>query len=138
MNLAWKIVVFTLCINVASGVLTNFVGIDNNIYNADINSDILQQDVYGVSSGNASRIDTIPVTGEVNWADNLLGLLGLGFIVDLIDTLTDYLYGLTDIILAILPEEAQDLSVYLNWGITLAYTFSLFSLFTGKNLNSED
>jgi hypothetical protein len=138
MNLAWKIVVFTLCINVASGILTNFVGIGNNIYNADVNTAILEEDVYGVSGGNVSAIDTIPVTGEVNWADNLLGLLGLGFIVDLVDMLTNYLYGLTTIILAILPVEAQGLATYLNWMITFAYTLSLFSLFTGKNLNSED
>jgi hypothetical protein len=138
MNLAWKIVVFTLCINVASGILTNFVGIGNNIYNADVNTAILEEDVYGVSGGNVSAIDTIPVTGEVNWADNLLGLLGLGFIVDLVDMLTNYLYGLTTIILAILPVEAQGLATYLNWMITFAYTLSLFSLFTGKNLNRAD
>ena len=138
MNLAWKIVVFTLCINVASGMITNFVHIDNNIYNKGNTSAILNTDVYGVGSGNSSALDTIPVTGEVNWADNLLGLLGLGFIVDIVDMLTNYLYGLTTIILAILPNEAQGLKIYLNWGITLAYTFSLFSLFTGKNLNSED
>ena len=144
MNLAWKIVVFTLCINVASGILTNFVGIDNNIYDGNTSKKVIQTDVYGVSSGDVSRIDTIPVTGEVNWADNLLGLLGLGFIVDLIDMLAEYLYGLTDILMAILPSEAIDidnplksLDTYTNWGITLCYTFSLFSLFTGKSLNED-
>lgn len=137
MNLAWKIVVFTLCINVAAGLLHNFVGIGNNIYNVDTTNGVIGTDVYGVSSGNVSRIDTIPVTGEVNWADNLLGLLGLGFIVDLINMLTDYLYGLTDILMAILPADAEGLRLYINWGITLCYTFSLFSLFTGKNLNED-
>lgn len=137
MNIAWKIVVFTLCINVASGMIYNFIGMENNIYDATTTSEIIGTDTYGVSSGNVSRIDTIPVTGEVNWADNLLGLLGLGFIVDLIGMLTDYLYGLTDIIMNILPNEAGGLRTYLNWGITLCYSFSLFSLFTGKNLNED-
>ena len=137
MNLAWKIVVFTICVNVASGIITNFVGIDNNIYNEGLNQKIIGTDLYGVTNGNVSSLDTIPVTGEVNWADNLLGLLGLGFIVDLINMLKDYLYGLTDILMAILPSEAQGLRTYLNWGITLCYTFSLFSLFTGKDLNEE-
>jgi hypothetical protein len=137
MNLAWKIVVFALCVNVASGIMTNVLGIENNIYEQNTTAEIIGTDTYGVSSGNVSRIDTIPVTGEVNWADNLLGLLGLGFIVDLIGMLADYLYGLTDILMAILPKEAQDLSSYINWGITLCYSFSLFSLYTGKNLNED-
>jgi hypothetical protein len=137
MNIAWKIVVFALCINVAAGIINNFVGINNNIYDADTTNGVVGTDVYGVSSGNISRIDTIPVTGEVNWADNLLGLLGLGFIVDLVDMLTDYLYGLTDIIMAFVPEEGEGLAIYINWAITLCYTFSLFSLFTGKSLNED-
>lgn len=135
MNLAWKIVVFTLCINIAGGIVTNYLGIDTNIDQDDNVINVV--DIYNVSSEGGSALDTIPVTGEVNWADNLLGLLGLGFIVDLIDMLTDYLFGLTDILLNILPSEAEGLRSYINWGITLTYTFALFSLFTGKNLNEE-
>jgi len=135
MNLAWKIVVFTLCINIAGGMVTNFLGINTNI--GQDNKVINAVDIYGVTSENGSALDTIPVTGQVNWADNLLGLLGLGFIVDLINFLTNYLFGLSDILLHILPIEAEGLRIYINWAITLAYTFGLFSLFTGKNLNEE-
>lgn len=136
MNLAWKIVVFTICLNVAGGIMTNYLGIDT----FDVDNTILDRtDIYNVN-GNGTVIDTIPVTGEVNWADNLLGLIGLGFIVDILHFLTDYLFGITDILMAILPGDA-DLN-YLTWMvnglIALIYTFSLFSLFTGKNLNSED
>jgi len=138
MNIAWKIVIFTLCINVASGIMTNFVGIDNNIYDPATNQKIIDDtDVYNVGDGNFSNLDTIPVTGEVNWADNLLGLLGLGFIVDFMNMITDYLYGLTDILMAILPSDAQGLRSYMNWGITLAYTISLFAMFTGKSINED-
>lgn len=138
MNIAWKIVVFTLCINVASAMINNVLP-ENNIYDAEFTSGIVtNSDIYDVSSGNTSRIDTIPVTGEVNWADNLLGLVGLGFIVDLIDMLTDYLYGLSDILLKVLPKEVQNYESYINWAITLCYSLSLFSLFTGKNLNEDN
>ena len=135
MNLAWKIVVFTLLLNISSGVMTNFLGIDTNIQNdPNVISNI---DIYDVNDPETKFVDTIPVTGEVNWADNLLGLLGLGFIVDLINLLTNYLFGLTDILLAILPTEVEPLRPVLNGLITLAYTFALFSLFTGKELNTE-
>lgn len=135
MNLAWKIVVFTLLLNISSGIMTSFLGIETNIQSDP--SVIDKVDIYDVNNPNQTFVDTIPVTGEVNWADNLLGLLGLGFIVDLVNLLTDYLFGLTDILLAILPAEAEGMRPWLNGLITIAYTFALFSLFTGKNLNED-
>jgi len=138
MNLAWKIAVFTICLNIAGGIMTDYLGIQTfNTNSADI---LGSSDIYGVNTGGFS-IDTQQVTGEVNWADNLLGLIGLGFIVDMVNWIIDYLFGITNILMALLPNDPSTNLDYLryiiNGLITIIYTFSLFSLFTGKKLNED-
>lgn len=137
MNLAWKLVMFTFMLNISSGIMINILDIKTNVdYDAEQMANL---DVYDVQDPETSVFDNPPAQTEANWADNLLGLLGLGFIIDILDFFTNYLYGITDIIMEILPREAKvsDLSSYINALITIMYSISLFALFTGKKFNEE-
>ena len=137
MNLAWKLVVFTFIINISAGITVGILGFDTDIpYDA---AQVAEYDVYGARDNTTSVFNQAPVQTETNWADNLLGMIGLGFMVDLVNFMTNYLYGIVDIIFAILPDEAKTtgLESLLNALISIMYSLSLFSMFTGKELNNE-
>jgi len=138
MNLAWKLVIYTLMINIASGITINALEMDYVGQQISFDEEqFAKMDIYDSQNTNTTVFDQVPVQTETNWADNLLGLLGLGFIVDAMDFMTDYLYAAPKIILGILPSEAQAFEMYLNGLISIMYSLSLFALFTGKELNKE-
>jgi hypothetical protein len=75
---------------------------------------------------------------DQNWAENLLGLLGLSFITDFLNTVSKYLYGLVDIILYIIPADGDAQNIikfYLKIMISFVYTMGMVILFTGKKVN---
>lgn len=137
MNLAWKLVIFTFIINICAGIVINVLGLEPNsaiYYNGDM---VNEMDVYDVQSGNQSIYDTSVAYTDFNWAENLLNIVGLGFLIDLMNLLSRYLYGIVPIILSFLPGDSTVYSPYLKGFITLIYTISLFVLFTGKDITSE-
>lgn len=137
MNLAWKLVVFTFILNISSGIITNIVGLTPESafeYDSEMTDRL---DVYDVQNENSTIFDSSVAYTDFNWAENLLNIMGLGFIVDLMNLLTDYLYGIVPLILAFVPGDSIALQPYLYGLVTLMYTISIFVLFTGKNINSE-
>lgn len=133
MNMVFKIVAFTFFLNLATGILSNpaIVG-----WNVGWDEDT---DIYAISnftsglSADSSQLET-----DSNWAENLLGLLGLGFITEFLDFIKDYLFGIIDIVLYILPASTTA-QTYIKSVLTLIisfiYTMGIVILFTGKRVN---
>ena len=134
-NLAWKILTFSILLNICGALVFDVIGINNNM---DKDSNALSDvDIYDVGNAGSQSFDSPPVETESNWADNLLGLIGLGFLVDFLGLIPKYLFGVVDMLLGLLPSEAQQLQPYLIGMVTLVYSLSLISIFTGKKLNEE-
>lgn len=131
----FKLVAFTFFINIAAGILSSpaLLGFDTGF-----KEDTGIYALSNFSSGQSADLGNIET--ETDWADTLLGLLGLSFITDFLDTISTYIYGIVDIILYILPAdiEAQEaLRFYLKLMISFIYTMGIVILFTGKKVNEE-
>lgn len=133
MNMVFKIVAFTFFINIAAGILSNPAIMGWQIgFEEDT-------DVYTLANFTSGQSDTTSqLETETNWAENLLGLLGLSFITDFLNTINKYLYGMVDIILYIIPADIDaqaTIEWYLKLIISFIYTMGMVILFTGKKVN---
>lgn len=137
MNLAWKLVIFTFIINICAGIVINVLGMQPNSAIGYNSAMVDELDVYDVQSGKQSIYDTSVAYTDFNWAENLLNIVGLGFLIDLMNLLSRYLYGIVPIILSFLPGDSMVYETYLKGFITLIYTISLFVIFTGKDITGE-
>ena len=129
-NVAFKIIAFTFLLNVAAGILTN-----EDLMGWDLPFSI-DTDIQEINELANTSLDNPPVQDQTNWYESFLGFLGLGFITDMLNIISKYLYGIVHILDAVMPPEADPLFVSLKLMITFAYAWALFKIFTNKEVTN--
>ena len=139
MNKIWNLIIFMFCINVAAGIFASELNLDSNIkYNSQMSNDA---NIFNVNTGTTENPIGAPPVEQSNlfdWVSSFLNLVGLGFILNLLNFFVTYLFGFTTILKALIPSISSGLIVFFDIIIGLMYTFGIISIITGKQVNNQD
>ena len=145
MNLAFKIIVFSLAINMATGI-TNIAVVDNAgdpVFDSlsersgmTYNSSDVDSFTGGVNSAVNPSTGEIQDSGDANY--RVLDMLGLGFIGRFLDVINNYMFGflnlLQNLFTPIMGASAAVIFGILKGVITISYVLAAWALFTGKDI----
>lgn len=133
MNFVFKLVLFTLTLNVSIGLMSNIFPViyaeNNPLGTYNPNPLIEAQGTLDKNLGPTNQLENLG-----DGFDRLMEKLGLSFMVQIRNFLALYMYGFVTIILERFLGLEQ---VYLNFFtavITISYALGLFWLFTGKEM----
>ena len=139
MKIIYKIIVFTLLVNISAGLITN-----KTITNWEVDFNHLSESTLNSSTSSlATGVNTEKEEESLNvdssgysLFDNILGIITFGWYNKIMDFVKTYLYGFPKILLSILPFENNARMVILrffNYGLTALYGFALMSFITNKS-----
>jgi len=138
MNKIWNLVVLIFCINIAAGIFYTELGMSSNIkYNSQMASDA---NIFGVNTNTTTNpIETPPVeqSNLFDWVSSFLNLIGLGFILKLLNFFVTYLFGITLVLKALVPGMTSSLVIFLNIILGFMYTFGIISIIRGNDINNQ-
>lgn len=136
MNMIFKIILFTLCLNVATGIMMNLLPDVGS--NPAINPNLNAEDK--LTMFNTKLNSTISPTPEsTNSFYRLLDSLNLGVISKFLQMMNSFLFGFVDFLDLLfhsaggIPSGIKGLIIGV---ITATYIMGAFWLWTGKNLTS--
>lgn len=119
----FKIIVFTLFLNLFAGLMIDITGLDPG-FQPDAQ---MQQQMSTLGN---KTVNSLPVQDQVNWFYGFLDFIGLGILKNFLDTITLYLFGITTILKAVLPmPDSMPFIIALRVIIGTLYGFALISMF---------
>lgn len=130
-NMIFKIIMFSICLNFATGLMIQVLpDIGNNPqYNPNVKS--YNQDNQGFVSGMNKTIDPTPDTSNTFF--RLIDSLNIGLITKLLNTINLYLYGFIEFMGLIFSIDSAIVVIFKTM-LTVSYIIGAFWLWTGKNI----
>lgn len=137
MKVVFKILVFSILINLATGIMLAVLPVFNTNpeYRGNLQFDSSYNNNF-ISSINGTISATGTLEGNANWFESLLDKIGLGIFNKWLNVLNQYMFGLL-VVLENLFGGLIDSSIFvmLKTLVTIGYVGGAFYLFTGKTIN---
>lgn len=139
MGLATKIFIFTICLNIASGLF--MVLLSHELSNSTPLSDRIQSPLpYNQQDSDVNNtvggVINMPNVASQNPLFNILNFFTLGIFNKVIDLLNKYVFGFITILVTSGILDAS-YSLIAKGILSLAYTLEIISLFIGKRLEND-
>ena len=129
-KLAGSIILFLLCLNLASGLMiTAGFQISQSYDGTQITS--FNDTFAGNITGGAE------VQASANVIDRVLDFITLGVYTKVQALLNTWLFGFSTILGQLIGSQYEPYRLYVNGMMTIAYGLFLYNLFTGKELTKE-
>ena len=149
MNLAFKILVFTFALNLATGIMSVAI-VDADgvpVFGEDWTRSGLSYNSSMTTTFDVKMNTSVnPSTGELQDSGDasyrILDMIGLGFIGRLLNTVDTFMFGFLNVLRGVFTPLLDTNGVEISGVIfgmlkgilTIAYVFGAWSLFTGKDL----
>jgi len=140
-----KIVIFSICINLATGIVLQTTDADGNKIFSNGTANLMYKEGYGSNIINYSSGDVTPVSDVHSgtlWILNVFDYFGLGYINKFLSILNDYMYGfinlLENISVALMMPETMSTILFggLKLFLTILYVITGIQLFLpGRNIS---
>lgn len=147
MNLIFKLMLFSIVLNFATGVmLVAVVDKDgNSVFNLNTTGGLVYNESYsdGFTVGLNSTIDPgYGIEEQGNWFDRVLDKLGLGIVRRLLDTIDKYMFGFVQVLDGVFGGALDSATSTIVFGgfrimITVGYIIGAIWLWTGKSLTKD-
>lgn len=144
MKNTFKIILFSLLLNIATGIMTVAItDVNGNqvFQKQDMSRVPSYNDTTGIIKGNfAGQINPAGVTEDKgNLVFRLLDLIGLGFINKMISTLDSYMFGFINFMEIMFGKWMDTITSTVIFGLlksllSVGYILAAFELWTGKTL----
>lgn len=133
MNAAVKIMMFSIFINLAVGLLQTALPMfkDVDVYRGGLSyNESVMRDFTSEAN---STLAPITAEDDSNWLDNLLDKVGLGIVKKIKNFMDRYMYGFVNIIGSVLNLDNAIL-FFIKTLITIGYVLGFWYLLTNKDL----
>jgi len=146
MNLAFKLLIFTFALNLATGIMTYAIvdGAGNPIFNESwIGTGLKYNESMTTTFEDGMERDVNPSTGEIQDSGDasyrILDMVGLGFVGRFLTTIDTFMFGFLNVLkslfLPLLKEPVTGIVFGMMKGIiSIAYILGAWALFTGKDI----
>ena len=139
MNIAFKIMMFTIFLNIGSGIVSTYytpvIGFGQTEGYQDLDNLNSQASIFE-SSGDG--LEDVQAGESSGWFDDFIGTQAVGLIIKVLDLLGTFLYGIGDMLEPILVPIGLDWVItMLNTVITILYGLTILNLIAGKSINGE-
>ncbi len=134
MKFGYKLIVYTFLLNVCAGLFISFTGWDVNFETQTAQE--LETSIEGLNQ-NPTQDPTVSQE-STSIFDDFFGIQLFGWFSVISDFLNQYMFGMLDILLSIIPFETgqQDLlNSFLKPVLTFLYGFTILNFITGKEVN---
>lgn len=147
MNAIFKLMIFSIMLNLATGmILYNIVDWNGNSVFDLSDTRGLYYSGTAVDEFNSSMGGTVYPSGVVETKGNaiyrILDTINLGFIKKFIDTVDKYMFGFVNVLMAIIGDLLGTgknflINVVIKGAITVGYTLAAWQLWTGKRIADD-
>ncbi len=147
MNLVFKLMLFSIVLNFATGIMLVAI-VDangNSIFTLNNTGGLTYNETYaeGFTVGLNSTIDPgYGIEEQGNWFDRVLDKLGLGIIRRLLNTIDKYMFGFVQVLDGLFGGSLDSATRTIMFGgfrimITVGYIIGAIWLWTGKSLTTD-
>ena len=139
MNIAFKIMMFTIFLNIGSGIISTYytpaIGFGQTGSYQDLDTLNQQSQIF---QGSTDGLEDAQVSDSAGWFDDFIGMQAINIIMDVVALLGSFLYGIGDMLKPVLIPIGLDwVILMINTVTTIVYGLTILNLIAGKSINGE-